>query len=105
MVGSRSRTDGIPTLLRKLGLARVVTVMRRWLAGLMLLLAACGGGGAASVIVGDGSPDSTLATANQVVRQGDDFFAPDWSFGLADGTTFETAAISTPVYVMFWAEW
>ena len=83
----------------------VVAFMRRWFAVFVVLFAACGGGDASSVVVGDGSPDSTLATANQVVRQGDDFFVPDWSFGLADGTTFETAAIDTPVYVMFWAEW
>lgn len=81
-------------------------VMRRWLAGFLLLLAACGGGGEASpVAVGDGSPDSTLATDKQVVRQGDDFYVPDFSFGLADGTVFDTAEVDTPVYVVFWAEW
>lgn len=87
------------------GLRPVELTMRRWIPVFALLFAACGGGDASSVVVGDGSPNSTLATTHQVVRQGDDFIFPDWSFGLADGTTFDTATVNTPVFVMFWAEW
>lgn len=83
----------------------VAVGMRSWIALFVLLVSACGGGDATSLVVGDDSPGSTLATARQVTRQGDDFFVPDFTFGLADGTVFDSAAVDTPIYVVFWAEW
>lgn len=83
----------------------VGTRMRKWIALLVLLVSACGGGDGAAIVVGDGAPDSTLATSNTVARQGDDFFVPDFRVGLADGTIFDSADVDTPIYVVFWAEW
>ena len=86
-------------------LVTVGTTMRSWFAVSVLLFAACGGGNAADLVIGDGSPDSTLATDNEVVRQGDEFIVPDFTFGLADGSVFDAGAVDTPIFVMFWAEW
>lgn len=84
---------------------QVATSMRSYFAAFVLLFAACGGANAADLVVGDGSPNSTLATVNQVTQQGDEFIVPDFTFGLADGSVFDAAAVDTPIYVMFWAEW
>lgn len=85
--------------------------MRKWLAFALLFVSACGANSAADgpgnpgLSVGDGTPNSTLATTHAVTQQGDDFFVPDFTFGLADGSVYDTGAVATPIYVIFWAEW
>ena len=74
----------------------------RFVAASWLLLAACGGAAnSAELTVVEASP-----TVSGVVEQvGDEFFAPEFSLTLSDGTVFDTAQTDTPIYVMFWAEW
>jgi hypothetical protein len=73
----------------------------KWLGAVLVLVAACGGGGTTAADLNYGPP----SVAGQVEKVGDTFFAPDFTVILSDGSTFNTAEIDTPLYVMFWAEW
>ena len=74
----------------------------KWISAALVLVAACGGS-----VAGDGaSLQYGPATVTGTVEQIDDvFYAPDFTVVLADGSTFDTAQLETPLYIMFWAEW
>lgn len=71
--------------------------MRRILTLLLLAtaLAACGSGSSS-----DGTPAPGGTETGQ--EQG---LAPNFSFDLADGSTFVLAESTQPTYLVFWAEW
>ena len=74
----------------------------KFAAASLVLLAACGGAASsAELTVVEGSP----TVSGAVEQVGDEFFAPEFSLTLSDGTLFDTAQTDTPIYVMFWAEW
>lgn len=64
-----------------------------------MLVAACGGGGTAAADLDYGPP----SVAGQVEKVGDTFY--DFTVILSDGSTFDTAKIDTPLYIIFWAGW
>ena len=74
----------------------------RFVAASLVLVAACGGAASSVELTAvEGRP----TVSGEVEQVGDEFFAPEFSLTLSDGTVFDTAQTDTPIYVMFWAEW
>jgi hypothetical protein len=54
---------------------------------------------------GDGTSTSTTPAASDPPPQIEGPAAPDFTFALADGSTFSLSDEQKPVYLVFWAEW
>ena len=74
----------------------------KWISAALVLVAACGSGGAGEAASLQYGPATVAGAVEQVDGV---VYAPDFTVVLDDGSTFDTAQIDTPLYIIFWAEW
>lgn len=67
----------------------------------MVVVAACGSSGAGEVSAVAG-PASVSGSVTQVE---DEFYIPEFTLTLSDGSVFDSERVDGPLYLVFWAEW